>query len=146
MYAGVSPPVTAEHLSTWRYAITIRTVFIIDAVASALVGVVMLFVPVAFLGFARLETNDLGLDFLRSYGAGLLSVGVMAWLAMNSKPSTARTGLLVGVTLCLVTDAVNEAWATLARVLHATPWLTVAELAVIAALSIVVGLRSRSEV
>jgi hypothetical protein len=51
----------------------------------------------------------------------------------------------VGITLWLLIDAIKEAWATVTGLLQPSSWLTVAVLAVIAALNIVAGLRSRSE-
>jgi hypothetical protein len=125
--------------------VKLRTVFIIDAIVSVLFGIPMLIAPRAMVGFSGLETDAVGLHFLRSYGAGLLSLGVMMWLARNSGPSSARTALLAGLVLWLIIDAVKEAWAALTGLVGASAWVTVVVLAILAVLNIVVGWRARSQ-
>lgn len=124
----------------------VKLVLTIDAIVSALWGVLFVVAPTAFLGFERLDTNVVGLHFIRSYGAGLFSVGVMAWLARNSKPSAARTGLLVGFALWTLFDAVKEAIGLPGGGNGPLRWPIAVMLAVASALNIAALVRSRSEV
>jgi len=123
----------------------VRTVLTIDAIVSTLWGVLFLIAPTAFLRFEGLETNVVGLHFIRSYGAGLFSVGVMAWLARSSKPSTARTGLLVGFALWTLIDAIKEAIGLPGGGNGPLRWPIVVMLATASALNILALVRSRSE-
>jgi hypothetical protein len=123
----------------------IRTVFFIDAIVSVLFGVPFLLAPAAMVDFSGLQTDALGLYYLRGYGAGLLSLGVMTWLARNSDPSAARNALLVGVVLWLLIDAVKEVWAVLTGLVGSDGWVMVGVLVILAVLNIVAYWRARSE-
>ena len=101
----------------------LKTVFIIDAIIAALFGAAALIAPGPLTASPGMETDALGLYFLRGYGAGLLSVGVMMWLARNSGPSSARTALPVGFVLWVLIDAVKEVWALLTGLLPGGEWL-----------------------
>ena len=123
----------------------VRTVLTIDAVVATLWGILFLAAPGAFNGLEGLETNNVGLHFIRSCGAGLLSVGVMALLARSSKPSAARTGLVAGFALWTLIDAIKEAIGLPGGESGFMRWPVTAMLAIASALNILVLVRSRSD-
>jgi hypothetical protein len=68
----------------------------------------VLVAPRAAVSVVGLWTDALGLYFARSYGAGLLSLGVPMWLARDAGLSAARNAILIGAVLWLLIDAAKE--------------------------------------
>lgn len=74
----------------------LRNLFLIQAIAFALAGLIVLLAPQQFMATYGAELDEAGIGLARLYGATVLMAAVIFWLGRNSAPSEARRALVVG--------------------------------------------------
>ncbi|NLF00250.1 MAG: hypothetical protein GX601_04660 [Anaerolineales bacterium] len=121
---------------------TLRTVFIIDAIAATLFGLGFVLAPEAAYAVFGLQLDAGAAHITRALGLALIANAVKAWLARNSGPSVARRALVMGQVAFMALLALEDLRAVLAGVVNTAAWGTVILLAALAALNAYVGLWS----
>lgn len=89
----------------------LSTLFAIQAIAFALVGLATLLVPQQFMATYGAELNEPGIGLARLYGATTLMVAVIYWLGRTTSAADARralaTGAIVGNLLAVLVGILN---------------------------------------
>lgn len=97
---------------------TIKNLFIFDAVVCFLFGVSFIVTPkdVAKLFFTDFSVTDAAISTFRSYGILLSGSAIALFFARNSLPSAARKGLLLFIIISGALTSVNLLYSVLANI------------------------------
>lgn len=101
---------------------TYRSLLIIKAIVSVFFGLILLIAPGTLLRLMGTELGSGGLYMAREYGAALMGIFLLTWLAKNVTATDARKAILIQV---LVYDAIGMIvtfYVVLTAVLNALGW------------------------
>lgn len=122
----------------------LKTILTIDAIATALFSLAFIFVPAMAFGTFGVDVDNVAAHLIRTSGAVLIGVAIMAWFGRDSGPTTARNGLVIGLVVLFAIIAINDTIDTLNGTLNAVGWSTVVLTGVLAILTAISGLSSKS--
>ena len=94
---------------------TFKTLLVLKALVCLVAGVILLAAPGWLFGVLGTTLGPGGTFPAREYGAALMGILMLTWLARDIPPSSARKAILVGL---LVYDGIGLVITTLAVVSH----------------------------
>jgi hypothetical protein len=104
----------------------VRTLMIAQALVATIVGLVFTFIPAQMLSTYGI-TSNIALDYMgQLYGAALLGIGVLAWLAKDSTASEAGKAILTGFCVASAIGFVVTLIGQLGGAVNVMGWSTVA--------------------
>lgn len=74
----------------------IKVVFIYTAVLLAIFGLLFVFIPAPSLSLFAITLDDPGYMMVRLFGAALVGLALIAWMARDDPPSRARQAIVWG--------------------------------------------------
>ena len=106
---------------------TIKNLFIFDAIVCLLFGLPFIFIPqsLAKLFLADPVFTDGAIATARNYGIMLCGGAIALLFARNSIPSTARKGLLIFIVVAGALTSINLIHAVLTGINNSNGWLAV---------------------
>ena len=104
--------------------IKLNIVLIIVAIPMFLMGIAMTIYTSTILSYNGIDANPASIHMARAAAAGILVLGIMAWLSRNSEPSQARNPLVVGLSLYFLLQAVNDARSIVAGITAPSSWIS----------------------
>jgi hypothetical protein len=104
---------------------TIKNLFIFDAIVCLLFGLPSMFIPQALAKFFQTDptVTDGAIALLRSYGIMLTGGAIGILFARNSVPSAARRGFLIFIVVAGTLTSINLIYAVLAGINNTNGWL-----------------------
>jgi hypothetical protein len=105
---------------------TLRTLFVINAIIAILIGLALVLAPASFLNSYGVELNDAGIYLARSLGAAFLGIGLISWLVRDSPGSSELRTILLGFFVSDVIGFVISLISQMQGVANALGWTTVA--------------------
>lgn len=89
----------------------LRTLFIIASAYLTVVGFGFTLFPQAFgTGAIPVDASPVLITYLRIFGAPLLGIAILDWLARNEKPSKARDAIILGNLVGFAVIALQDVW------------------------------------
>jgi hypothetical protein len=74
----------------------IKVVFIYSAILLAIFGLLFVFIPSPALSLFAITLDDQGYMMVRLFGAALVGLALIAWMARDDPPSRARQAIVWG--------------------------------------------------
>lgn len=105
---------------------TLRNLFLTNAIIALLYGIVMLVIPAQFLGFYDVSVNAGGAVIGQLFGTALVAVGLICWLARDAEESVARDAIVVALLWSDVIGAVVCILAAVSGAVNGLGWTSVA--------------------
>jgi uncharacterized membrane protein YfcA len=102
------------------------TFFAVTGVLAVLFGAGFLALPAMALSHYGVPTEPHNLMQARHFGATMLMVGLVVWLARTTQDPTAVQALLIGTGIGEALGAVLSAWAAVSGLQNAMAWSSVA--------------------
>jgi hypothetical protein len=103
---------------------TVKNLFIFGAVVCLLFGLQFIFIPQALAKMVLIDPTltDGAIATFRNYGILLSSVAIGQMAARNSKPSVARRGFLILITLSAIFNTINTVYSIIAGIGNNKAW------------------------
>ena len=74
----------------------VKAPFIYGSIAALVFGLLFVIIPTFTLSFFDISLSVEGTFFVRLFGASLVGLGVMSWLAKDTVPAEARRHMILG--------------------------------------------------
>ena len=104
----------------------LKVLFIITAVIAIVFGVAFVIIPTQVYSLYGIESS-IGMNCMgQLFGAALIAIGLIAWLARNAADSDARSAIILGI---FIADGIGFVVALIGQlndVVGSLGWLTVA--------------------
>ena len=105
---------------------SLKTLFVISAVVSLVFGVLFVIIPDQVYSWYGVN-GDLQLNYMGGlFGAALIAIGLVAWLARNASDSDARKAIVLAFFIGDLVGFIIAIVAQLNNVVGSLGWLTVA--------------------
>ena len=105
---------------------SLKTLFVISAVVSLVFGVLFVIIPDQVYSWYGVN-GDLQLNYMGGlFGAALIAIGLVAWLARNASDSDARKAIVLSFFIGDLVGFIIAIVAQLNNVVGSLGWLTVA--------------------
>lgn len=105
---------------------SLKTLFVLTAVVSAAFGLALLLAPARLMALYALNLDAGGLFISQLFGAALLGVAVVAWMARHAEASVARNAIITGFFICSAVGFVVSFTGRTLGAANALAWLNVA--------------------
>jgi len=104
----------------------LKVLFIITAVCAIVFGVAFVIIPTELYSLYAVESTE-GLNYMgQLFGAALIGIGLIAWLARNAADSEARKAIVLSFFIADGIGFVIALIGQLNEILGSLGWLTVA--------------------
>ena len=101
---------------------TFRTLLVIKAIVCLVFGITLLAAPAWLLALMGAPLAGAGLFTAREYGAAMIGILLLCWLARESRAADARRAILVDLLVYDAIGVVITVWVVLAGVLNSLGW------------------------
>jgi hypothetical protein len=125
--------------------LNIKTVFTIDAIILAAVGLGLLLIPATMFSMFGSSASPAAVHAARGLGSALLGLALMTWMARNTGPSKARDALVAGLVLFFIAGTAEDVRAVLTGTFNALGWVSLAVLTILTLLNGAVGRTAMSK-